>query len=96
MKRKLCETADMETQNTEKQFNYKPMTVLSKRKACDDCATGAKRRRQENVEAELLRKNRELEEMVQALLHKVSALEYMLQMFRQNETIGSNRLVQAY
>ena len=45
---------------------------------------------------ELIMKGIELQQMCNALIHKVKTLEYMLQMFQRNETIASNKLLQAY
>lgn len=72
-------------------------TGLSVKRKCDQLQPDhAKRRRMKNELEDAVRKNRELEECVNALLHKVHTLEYMLTMFRRNETIGSNRIITSY
>jgi len=72
-------------------------TGLSVKRKCDQLQPDhAKRRRMKNELDDAVRKNRELEECVNALLHKVHTLEYMLTMFQRNETIGSNRIITSY
>lgn len=59
--------------------------------------SSAKKRRQNSDELDALRKsNFELQQMCEALIHKVQTLEYMLQVFRQNETNIANRMVSAF
>lgn len=67
-----------------------------KRKAEDDAMNQNKRMRIMSELDEARKRNRELSQCVDALLHKVASLEYMLQMFQRNETIGSNRLITSY
>ena len=73
-------------------------TLLSVKRKCDQLQTEhMKRRRIKNDLEDAMRENRELQECVNALLHKVASLEYMLQMFQRNETVGSNnRLITSY
>lgn len=72
-------------------------SVLCKRKI-DAPEAYAKRVRTEcDPEKDFLRrKNFELEQMVQALIHKVNTLEYMLKLFQNNETIQNNKLITAF
>ena len=59
--------------------------------------SSVKKRRQNSDELDALRKsNFELQQMCEALIHKVQTLEYMLQMFRQKETTITNRMVSAF
>ena len=59
--------------------------------------SSVKKRRQNSDELDALRKsNFELQQMCDALIHKVQTLEYMLQMFRQKETTIANRMVSAF
>ena len=59
--------------------------------------SSVKKRRQNSDELDALRKsNFELQQMCEALIHKVQTLEYMLQMFRQKETTIANRMVSAF
>lgn len=59
--------------------------------------SSVKKRRQNSDELDALRKsNFELQQMCEALVHKVQTLEYMLQMFRQKETTIANRMVSAF
>ena len=59
--------------------------------------SSVKKRRQNSDELDALRKsNFELQQMCEALIHKVQTLEYMLQMFRQKETTLTNRMVSAF
>ena len=59
--------------------------------------SSVKKRRQNSDELGALRKsNFELQQMCDALIHKVQTLEYMLQMFRQKETTIANRMVSAF
>ena len=59
--------------------------------------SSVKKRRQNSDELDALRKsNFELQQMCDALIHKVQTLEYMLQMFRQKETTITNRMVSAF
>ena len=59
--------------------------------------SSVKKRRQNSDELDALRKsNFELQQMCDALIHKVQTLEYMLQMFRQKETTITNRMVTAF
>lgn len=73
-------------------------TLLTKRKNIDftnDMDT-KKARHADAVVDDLRSRNFELEQTVMALCQKIQQLEYMLQMFQRNETIGHNRLVHAY
>ena len=59
--------------------------------------SSVKNRRLNSDELDALRKsNFELQQMCDALIHKVQTLEYMLQMFRQKETTIANRMVSAF
>ena len=61
--------------------------------------SSVKKRRQNSDELDALRKsNFELQQMCDALIHKVQTLEYItqLQMFRQKETTIANRMVSAF
>jgi len=73
-------------------------TLCGTKRHATDCLSEEclKRRRCADEMDDLRRKNVELEQAVTALLNKVSTLEYMLSMFQRNETIGKNRLIQAF
>jgi len=72
-------------------------TLLTKRKNVEPTPMGGKKRRVESLELEEMRhENRELKQTVFALCQKIKTLEYMIQMFRQQETIGHNRLIEAF
>jgi len=73
-------------------------TMLSTKRKIenDDDRHSAKRYRVENELLDEKRKNREMQQCVNALLQKIASLEYMLQMFQRNETIASNRLIKSY
>ncbi len=72
-------------------------TGLSTKRKCDQLQPDhTKRRRMENDLEDAVRKNRELQECVNALLQKVHTLEYMISLFQRNETVGSNRLITSY
>ena len=69
----------------------------AKRKWEADDLSSQKRQRVNNLVADdLRRRNFELEQMVESLCNKIKTLEYKLQMFQRNETIGHNQLVRAY
>lgn len=73
-------------------------TLLTKRKnnAVTNDMDRKKARYTDAVVDDLRNRNFELEQTVMALCQKIQTLEYMLQMFQRNETIGHNRLVHAY
>lgn len=74
-------------------------SVLTKRKTDDDNYSPAKRPRFLPLEQQLVQeqqKNIELQQYVTALLRKIDTLEYMIMVFQRNETIGTNRLINAY
>lgn len=74
-----------------------PPSILTKRKFEQDDVMGKRHRVEDTQEVDdLRRRNFELEQMVHALVAKVQTLEYMIQMFRRNETIHSNNLITAY
>jgi len=96
MKRKRIGTT-FEQQKIVKSEHIQP-SILTKRKGEDRCNDIGKRCRIEDTQyvEELRRRNFELEQMVHALIAKNQTLEYMIQMFRRNETINNNNLITAY
>lgn len=96
MKRKRLVTT-FEQQKNVKSDHIQP-SILTKRKGEDRCNDVGKRCRIEDTQyvEELRRRNFELEQMVHALIAKNQTLEYMIQMFRRNETINNNNLITAY
>ena len=94
MKRKLEqieENYQKRSQTTSKQFSI----IGTKRSCIDSQQCSRKRYKSEEIDA-LRKRNFELQQMCNALIHKVQTLEYMLQMFRRNETVSSNRMVPAF
>lgn len=96
MKRKRVETTFEQCKVVKS--DHVQSSILSKRKCEDECNDTGKRCRNEDTEyvENLRRKNFELEQMVHALVAKVQTLEYLIQMFRRNETINNNNLITAY
>lgn len=93
MKRKFSE----ENVQQKRQKTYDPIVTKRKSDVLDSSYAHAKRRRQNQTELDdLRRRNFELEQMVSALVNKVSTLEYMLSVFQRNETVGNNRLIPAF
>lgn len=102
MKRKFTEEICEKSTKQKVCYTYDP--ILSKRK-CVSAQVMEQNKRKRHDDGmddirrehfELQRRNVELEQAVQTLVRKIQTLEYMLSMFQRNETIGSNRMVQAF